>query len=29
MPSFSKLRQQNPKQFQELVDYLGSLKEAK
>jgi menaquinol-cytochrome c reductase cytochrome b/c subunit len=26
MPSFSKLKQQNPKQFNELVDYLGSLK---
>jgi ubiquinol-cytochrome c reductase cytochrome b subunit/menaquinol-cytochrome c reductase cytochrome b/c subunit len=26
MPSFSKLRDSNPKQFNELVDYLGSLK---
>jgi ubiquinol-cytochrome c reductase cytochrome b subunit/menaquinol-cytochrome c reductase cytochrome b/c subunit len=26
MPSFSKLREQNPKQFNELVNYLGSLK---
>jgi ubiquinol-cytochrome c reductase cytochrome b subunit/menaquinol-cytochrome c reductase cytochrome b/c subunit len=26
MPSFANLRDQNPKQFQELVDYLGSLK---
>ncbi len=26
MPSFAKLKEQNPKQFQELVDYLGSLK---
>jgi quinol---cytochrome c reductase cytochrome c subunit, bacillus type len=26
MPSFSKLKEQDPKQFDELVDYLGSLK---
>jgi menaquinol-cytochrome c reductase cytochrome b/c subunit len=26
MPSFSRLREQNPKQFDELVNYLGSLK---
>jgi quinol---cytochrome c reductase cytochrome c subunit, bacillus type len=26
MPSFSRLKEQNPKQFEELVDYLGSLK---
>jgi menaquinol-cytochrome c reductase cytochrome b/c subunit len=26
MPSFTRLQQQNPKQFNELVDYLGSLK---
>jgi ubiquinol-cytochrome c reductase cytochrome b subunit/menaquinol-cytochrome c reductase cytochrome b/c subunit len=26
MPSFSRLKQTNPKQFTELVDYLGSLK---
>jgi menaquinol-cytochrome c reductase cytochrome b/c subunit len=26
MPSFSRLRDQNPKQFDELVNYLGSLK---
>jgi hypothetical protein len=26
MPSFSRLQQQNPKQFNELVDFLGSLK---
>ena len=26
MPSFTRLQQQNPKQFAELVDYLGSLK---
>jgi quinol---cytochrome c reductase cytochrome c subunit, bacillus type len=26
MPSFARLRQQNPKEFNELVDYLGSLR---
>jgi len=26
MPTYSKLRQQNPKEFNELVDFLSSLK---
>jgi len=26
MPSFSNLKEQSPQQFNELVDYLGSLK---